>query len=187
MKRSTKGAIAAAGAATLLLGGAGTLAFWSDTVNAPGASIDSGHLRISDTTSCSAWTLDTGEVVNGATFTPGTTALVPGDEISRTCDVTLQAEGEHLRATVAATPGTNTGLFASGELDLAVSQVLSSPDGGTTPFAAVPGQEVTEANDGDTLRITTTVTFEAATTAANTQDVASSLADIALTVTQVHA
>lgn len=187
MRKTTKGAFAAATAGVLLLGGAGSLAYWTDTVDAPGGTIGAGHLRISDTTTCSSWTYDGDEVTGGATFTPGTSVLVPGDVISRDCDVTVEAEGEHLRATVEATEGTNTGLFAGATptLTLDVSNIAASPDGGATAFEDLSPQEITETNDGDTLRVTTTVTF--AGTADNaTQDIDSVLDDITLTATQVH-
>ncbi|HWJ65424.1 MAG TPA: alternate-type signal peptide domain-containing protein [Nocardioides sp.] len=189
MKKSTKGALAAGTAVALLAGGAGTLAYWNDTTAVDGGDITTGHLRISDAETCSGWTLDTGEVTAGEAFDPATDRLVPGDVISRSCDVLLEASGNHLRATVTATPGASTSLFtATPGLVLAVSEVAASPDGGVTAFAALSPQEVTEANDGDTLRITMTVTFSAsAQDPATTQDITSALADIALTVTQVHA
>ncbi|WP_435771040.1 alternate-type signal peptide domain-containing protein [Nocardioides sp. SYSU DS0651] len=188
MRKTTKGALAAGAGGLLLLGGAGTLAYWSDTTTVDGGDITTGHLRITDAETCSGWTLDADEDAASAAFDPATDTLVPGDVISRTCDVVLEAAGEHLRATVTATPGTSTDLFtATPGLTLAVAQVAASSDGGVTPFVTLSPQEVTEANDGDTLRVTTTVTFSAAAQdPATTQDITSALADIALTVTQVH-
>ena len=48
MKKSTKGALAATTAGVLLLGGAGSLAFWSDSIG--GSTISSGHISLDDTT-----------------------------------------------------------------------------------------------------------------------------------------
>ena len=43
MNRTTKGAIAAGAAAVLLLGGAGSLAYWSDCQDAAGGTINSAR------------------------------------------------------------------------------------------------------------------------------------------------
>ncbi len=94
MNRSTKGAIAAAAAAVLLLGGAGSLAYWTADGNIAGGDIDSGTLTLS-APSCGAWELDGGD-----TFTPGVTQIVPGDTITRVCDSSLVAEGDHIGATL---------------------------------------------------------------------------------------
>ena len=61
MKRSTKGALAASAAGILLLGGAGSLAFWNATVNVPGAAIASGDLKLSTPDCGDGWLLDDGE------------------------------------------------------------------------------------------------------------------------------
>ena len=47
MNKSTKGALAASSAAVLLLGGAGSLAFWSDSQDVGSANITSGELDLS--------------------------------------------------------------------------------------------------------------------------------------------
>ena len=60
MKKSTKGAVAVAAAAVLLTGGAGTLAYWSDSVDLPGGSISSGSLSLGTPDCGSGWTLDGG-------------------------------------------------------------------------------------------------------------------------------
>lgn len=89
MKKSTKGALAATGAAVLLLGGAGTLAFWTDSATVTGTSINSGHLNLDQEDCGDGWTLDGGDVYT-------TQLLVPGDSLTRTCTYTLDVAGEHL-------------------------------------------------------------------------------------------
>jgi alternate signal-mediated exported protein len=89
MKNSTKGAIAAAAAGVLLLGGAGTLAYWTDTASVDGTTINSGHLKL-DASACNsaAWQLD------GPT--PYTNQkLVPGDTLTKNCNVVIDAAGAH--------------------------------------------------------------------------------------------
>ncbi|WGY04348.1 alternate-type signal peptide domain-containing protein [Nocardioides sp. QY071] len=90
MKKTTKGALAAGTAAVLLMGGAGTLAFWTDSVTATGTSISSGHLKLTDASCGNGWILD-----GGATYT--SQLLVPGDKLTKSCTYKLDIAGEHLK------------------------------------------------------------------------------------------
>lgn len=78
MRKSTKGALAAVAAGALLLGGAGTLAYWTDEATIAGTDITTGHLTV-DATDCEAgtlvWTLE------GDAFDPTTDTLIPGDTL----------------------------------------------------------------------------------------------------------
>lgn len=89
MKRSTKGAIAAGAAAVLLLGGAGTLAFWTDSATVAGGDLRAGELTLSPV-ACGDW-LEDGVPVE---------ILVPGDTITKDCTGTLTLVGDHIGATV---------------------------------------------------------------------------------------
>ena len=88
MKKSTKGAVAAGSAAVLLLGGASTLAYWTDSVETEGTGIASGHLDLTPDACTSAWKLD-----GGADYT--TQLLVPGDVLTKSCTYTLDIAGAH--------------------------------------------------------------------------------------------
>ncbi len=90
MKKSTKGAIAAAGAGVLLLGGAGTLAFWSDTDTVDGGTLTAGTLELSDVTCGANW-------LDGAT---PVSILVPGDTVTKECTGTITLTGDNIEATV---------------------------------------------------------------------------------------
>jgi alternate signal-mediated exported protein len=90
MKKSTKGAIAAAGAGVLLLGGAGTLAFWSDTDTLNGGSLTAGTLELSDVTCGANW-------LDGVT---PVSILVPGDTVTKECTGTITLTGDNIEATV---------------------------------------------------------------------------------------
>ncbi|MGN6252462.1 MAG: alternate-type signal peptide domain-containing protein [Marmoricola sp.] len=187
MKKSTKGALAAGTGAVLLLGGAGSLAYWTSTDDVAAQTISTGHLSI-DTPDCgSGWALDGAEDAAGQAFDPATQQLVPGDVITETCTTVFHAEGSHLRATLAATAGTNDGLFVGSPalLTLALAPLESSADGSTN-WTAVPGTGLTEANDGDTVRLQLTVTFDGSASDPATEDVSSALDAIAITATQVH-
>lgn len=92
MNRSTKGAIAAAAAAVLLLGGAGSLAYWTADGDIAGGDIDAGTLTLS-TPTCDPW-----EFENGDAYTDGVSQIVPGDTLTRLCESELVAAGDHIGA-----------------------------------------------------------------------------------------
>lgn len=203
MKKTTKGAIAASAAGILLLGGAGSLAYWTDSDTVDGQDFATGQLSLTESTTdaladCDEWTFDDGEVTADKVYDPVSDKIVPGDVISKLCAFDVLAEGEHLRATVAAEQGTNTistelaSVIDISTTDLAVS---STADFATaTPLAtgAVSGkQELTEANDGDTLYVKVSVTFDSAADNSTQSNVANGdltalLDDINIVTTQVH-
>lgn len=91
MQKTTKGALAAGAAAMLLLGSAGTLAFWTDETDIDGGEITSGSIELLDG-ECGEWvhTADESEVG----------LIVPGDEVEKECEVTLELTGDNIGATV---------------------------------------------------------------------------------------
>jgi len=91
MKKSTKGAIAAGAAAVLLLGGAGTIAFWSDSDTVDGGTIESGTLELSDIDCADTWSEGADTDVQ---------LLVPGDTVTKECTGTITMTGDHIQATV---------------------------------------------------------------------------------------
>lgn len=183
MDKSTKGALAVGAAAVLLVGGTGTLAFWTADETTPGGTIDAGHLDLlvdATNTGCGDWTLDSGESAAG-TWADGD-PLAPGDVLSKTCAFTIDAQGNHLRATVGVTDPDVSGTLAPG-LDVDATGV--TVDG-------VSATSFTEANDGDALGVTITVELTDPGTADNTYndpdtDISAVLDAITVTATQVHA
>jgi alternate signal-mediated exported protein len=178
MDKSSKGALAVAAGVALLLGGSGTLAFWSDSKPITGGAINSGHLRLitdATNTGCGGWELDSAESAP-VTYTVGD-PIVPGDVLSRACAYTVQATGNHLRATVGVSAVSFTGGNYGGKLTTSVSDVML--DGN-------PVTSFTEADDGGTLSASVTVTFDS-TSGNTTQDLATVLDSLNLTATQVHA
>jgi alternate signal-mediated exported protein len=175
MRKTTKGALAAGGAAVLLLGGAGTLAYWTDANDVTGGAIKAGTLSITAPSCGSGWTYDSTESAPGAPYTPGTSLLVPGDTITETCTTTLTATGEHMRGTIVASAPASIAPF---------TVTVGSITDATTALGA--GGTFTEANSGDALSITITVTLPG--TSDNTTKLASKTLDaITLTATQIHA
>src|SRR5690606_13382356 len=108
MKKHTKGAIAAGVAAVLLLGGAGTLAYWSDGAAIGGTDIASGELSLSDTTS-TGWVYAADNANAGETVA----SIVPGDTITQQHTFTISASGDNISATLDA-PETVTATITSG-------------------------------------------------------------------------
>ena len=176
MNKTSKGVLAAGTAALLLLGGAGSLAYWSDSDTVAGSDFNSGSLHLTpvDGDDCNVWNLETGEP-GGQPFDPVTGKIVPGDVITKVCTFDVDAVGEHLRATVTAVPGTNSGALVS---SLSVAATGLKIDGST-----ITG--ITEDNDGDVLSVTVAVTFNSASNN-TTQNLAAALADINIVTQQVH-
>lgn len=179
MNKTSKGALAAGAAAVLLTGGAGTLAYWSGTEVIGGSNINAGDLEIvvdATNTGCGAWQLDSGEAV-ALTYTSGD-PLVPGDVLTRVCNYTIEADGNHLRATLAvSTPSltAGTGSFGS-DLTVNVSDIKVNNVASTV---------LTDANDGQKLTATIVATFSSASLDA-TEEATAVLQNLTLTATQVH-
>ena len=177
MKKSTKGAFAAGAAGVLLLGGAGSLAYWTDAGTIEGSSITAGHLKLTAAVSgCGDWKL------NGATFAVGSERIVPGDTLSRHCDYVVDAKGTSLKAKVDISSPTATGTLA----------------GGVTPSAtytvglgnAVPAGTASPIKDGDSVGVDIKVDFPIGAAADNKYNkltaLTAALSDITVTATQDH-
>lgn len=180
MQNTTKGALAAAAAGVLLLGGAGSLAYWNDSKTVTGGAISSGTLTLTQDAGqiCSAWTLD---VAGGPTaYTPGVTLVVPGDVITKTCDYTVHATGAHLAADLSMDATSITG---SNALSAALTPGATYTLDGST---IATGQHVTSADDGEVLNAAVTVTFDSSTSGLTAQGMTAGLDDIVITLTQTH-
>lgn len=190
MKKSTKGAVAAAAAGVLLLGGAGSLAFWSDSEIIGGGTINAGHISLDDTTlgtdslvetddGCvnAPFYLDSDESLPGTVFVPGLggSHLVPGDELTKVCTFNVNAVGDHLRATVeeAAQPSD------TGTLTQASSSAVFTIGGNSIT-------EITEGNNDEELKATITVTFPGLAATNASQDDVLNVGAYTVNLTQVH-
>lgn len=175
MKKTTKGAIAAVGAAALLLGGAGTLAYWNATATVGGGAITAGELKLTDTTAgggcaTAGWTLD-----GGGTYTPGTSLVVPGDVLTKTCQFQIVATGDHLAAAATVTTPAGTGALPT------------SVVGAFTVDGSALAGNVTSAQDGKILEAKITVTVDQTVSLDNaSQGKASTIGDYTVTLTQAH-
>lgn len=103
MKKTTAAAVAAAVGAVLLLGGAGTLAYWSDTTQSETTAISSGQLDL-QAVQPGTWT-----VTNGASVdVPLTGDAVPGDILTSKFNVPVTLEGQNMQADLTVTPSVPT-------------------------------------------------------------------------------
>lgn len=139
MNKTTKGALATSAAAVLLLGGAGTLAYWNDSATVPGGTVQSGTLELGTPDCGDGWWLD-----DGSTYT--TQLLVPGDTLTKLCTIDLVATGAHLGAdltldtpTWTATNPLTSQLTASADFDVngtPTTHITSADDTGTDEIEA---------------------------------------------------
>lgn len=148
MKKSTKGAVAAGAAAVLLLGGAGSLAYWNDTETIPGGAIEAGTLTLTPSGDAAAWTLN-GTTVAGNDLS--SVLVVPGDTLRYTGTWTVGATGDNLEAEVGFS-GLEAAASVQGKMTVTPTYTL---EGATLPA----GTEVTEDNDGDVISATVVVDF----------------------------
>lgn len=187
MNKSYKGALAAGAAGTLLLGGAGSLAYWNSTATADSGAITSGTLGLTGVGCDSAWKY------NGGTADGTTVVLVvPGDSITKSCTFTVAATGDHLSATLAApstvaytkTPATAT----SDKLTVATTYAINR----ATTASLVNGDKITSTDNTKTItaKFVVTMPFGTAPGATNpvnvndTQGLTATLNALTVTATQ---
>lgn len=177
MKKSTKGVLAAGAAAVLLLGGAGSLAYWTSGDTVTGTGIDAGTLKLEPADAdapCTGWTFADGTAYAAAD------KVVPGDVLSKTCTYTLTVTGKHLSGTISA----STPTFADGSGPALVADlhptvaVRDTTDGGDLAT-------FTKDQDGHRLSVVVSVPFDAASSN-DSQGLSATLDSITVTASQNH-
>ncbi len=177
MKKSTKGVLAGGTAAFLLLGGASTLAYWTEDADVAGGDFESGHLEVlNNDCGSGAWELDGGDAVTAAT------RIVPGDTITKTCSFEIDGEGDHFDDVAISIGATNWNVTSDTELSGALGTVSASYAGDTVG-PIVSGADIPV---GEVVTASFSMTFDAATTDDVAEDAVATLDDIAITVTQNH-
>ncbi|MEO7348933.1 MAG: alternate-type signal peptide domain-containing protein [Terrimesophilobacter sp.] len=167
MNKLTKAAIAGAAGIALLLGGAGSLAYWNDSAAVSGSTISSGTLAIDlDGTATKTYT-GTNDAVS---------LIVPGDSVTIEQMITIDASGDNLSATLELDEAALTG-------DL--------KDYVTVSFKAFAGAvevtgltNLTAAEAGAIDKVVVTVVFDSATENKDGQDSALDLGELVLKLTQ---
>jgi alternate signal-mediated exported protein len=177
MKKSTKAAVATGAAAVLLMGGAGTLAYWTDKDDVQGGTLTSGNLDlVVDDCSTAAWTYADSE------GTGAVTKIVPGDIVEKDCTGTLSGEGDHLFADIVVDDSTLPA-FSLGSDPLTVEVVTTAP--------VAPGEHIAVTPTGVDVAFTIKVTYPYGSEQNDSQDQSVTLGTTALDsinvlATQVH-
>ncbi|GAA3950871.1 alternate-type signal peptide domain-containing protein [Gordonia caeni] len=165
MNKKTKGALAAAAGAAILVGGAGTMAAWNDNASLGSGTVSAGTLNI-DQVGTGTWHWDNPD---GEVFTPGSDLLVPGDSVVYVGKYKISAAGTNLKATLTPEIGGVTGNLKD---YLEVADVNDAP---TT---------ITPSNDDQILTIGTKVTFDPDTGGEDGQGGTASLAGASVLLQQ---
>ncbi|MFG6402237.1 MULTISPECIES: alternate-type signal peptide domain-containing protein [unclassified Microbacterium] len=135
MNKIAKASIAAAAGVTLLLGGAGTFATWNASATTQGATISSGNLVVKDSGKAGTWT------ANGSTapISLATYSIAPGDTLTYTKTMSIGAEGDSLKATLALTPASITAANPTSPTDQALASYLTANAALTATGAGISG------------------------------------------------
>lgn len=96
MNKMTKGALATGVGVALLLGGGGTLAVWNTAAEAKAGTMANGDLKLE--AGAGTWTNSAGTVVSLATY-----RAVPGDTLTFRQPVTVELDGDLMRANLTVT------------------------------------------------------------------------------------
>ncbi len=181
MNKLVKGSVAAAVGIALLMGGAGTLAFWNDQASIAGGTITAGTLSIavpSTAPSTDGWK-------SGTTAIPSISAfrIVPGDTLTYTKTFTVTATGNNLTATAGIGALSIVGASSSAA-DTALAALLTKS--ATFTVGGVTTTTVNAAAGTQTVVVTATIAFPNSTAAIdNPAKLGSvSLAAFNLTLTQ---
>jgi alternate signal-mediated exported protein len=175
MKKSTKGAIAAAAGGVLLLGGAGTLAYWSENATVNGTTVESGHLSlINNTCPAATWELD-----NGGGAVTSATRIVPGDSVSTTCTFGIEGEGDHFDDV---TLGVTAPTYSSSNALTTALQTSATYSGSVSGPLTTPATVAT----GETVTADITLTFPTTVTGSTAENLTATLQNVTVTATQNH-
>lgn len=165
MNKLVKGSVAAAAGIALLMGGAGSLALWNDSVTVNAGTVTSG-------------TLDVSTGVAGS-WSPSIAKIVPGDTVTYTQTLNLSATGDNLKATVTSNIASITNNI-TGSTATSTFVVKDASNAVVTPASGVY-----TLNGLYTVEVTITVAFSSSTAGLVGQNATLNLSTLAVTVTQV--
>lgn len=151
LSKISKGIVAGTLGLALLLGG-GTFALWYDSEPVAGGDVQSGQLNFE--VGAQTWAANGVAVADINAY-----RIVPGDVLTLTSPLTIQAEGTNLQATLSADTSAITGdpeLLAALDTTLVVSGLADTAGTGGA-------YEVTPADDNATVSAALTITFPATT------------------------
>lgn len=184
MNRLLKGSIAGAAGLVLLLGGAGTFAYWNDQVGIAGGPVTAGQLDISDDGVAGVWRDQTNTVITPATF-----RVSPGDTLTYTDQLTVTASGINLVASLALTGGAIAPANPQTAADVALASFLTANAVLTATGTAVSGTGPYTIRQGTgVVTVTVTIPFPIGATATNSSAMlgAVTLSNMSVALTQNH-
>jgi alternate signal-mediated exported protein len=166
VKKSTKALIAGGIGVALLVGGAGTVSFWTDEAEGGDGVISAGTLDLGSPAG-GGWEIShegdgSGTATEPVAFDPSADQIVPGDVLSYTQSIPVTLEGKNIKAefngSIDVTPSTD------GTADTALSEAIESEDLAATGLTGATGDlsldGETLAGEGDgSVEVTTTITF----------------------------
>ncbi|WP_440711475.1 alternate-type signal peptide domain-containing protein [Herbiconiux sp. YIM B11900] len=158
MNKLTKAAIAGAAGIALLLGGAGTFAFWNSSAAISGGTITAGDLKVVNDGTAGVWKDQANNTINIATY-----KIVPGDVLTYTDDLTVTAVGNHLTATLAMGTQSVTAATA-GAADVALAGALTDTAVLTATGTGITGTGPTYTVNASAAPVTSVVTVVATLT-----------------------
>lgn len=145
MHKAAKGAIAVAAGAVLLMGGAGTLAYWQDSATIDAATVTTGELDVSVGDGCE-WTVAHKGAESKPLESTSGFRMVPGDTVTCTVAFTTTAVGDNLKADAkidwmghqalpAGMTSTATGTYDEAPIDTTTFAVQSGSTDGELVFS----------------------------------------------------
>jgi alternate signal-mediated exported protein len=167
MNKLTKGVIATTAGIVLLMGGAGTFAYWNDSVGITGGNIVAGNLQVVDATPADGvWTVSK-DGVGTPVVVPAIASFTasPGDKFVYTKSVKITATGNDLSATLALAPGSivaTSNTTANNALAAYLTKTATISATGTGITASGANYTVTPGAagiTGQTVTVTVTINF----------------------------
>jgi alternate signal-mediated exported protein len=126
MNKLVKGAVATAAGVALLMGGAGTFAYWNASTGVTGGTIVAGQLTVVDgTPTDGVWTVQKNGAGTGATVSLSTYKATPGDVLTYTKTVKITATGDNLTAALSLAPGSIAATTAGTTADVSLASYLT--------------------------------------------------------------
>ena len=145
MNKLVKGSIAGAAGIILLMGGAGSLAYWNDSAITDAGTITAGTLTI-DSESDGAW-FETSDLLTE--IDAGDFLVVPGDSLTYVETFEVGATGDNLQATISANAASIVKGTWGDELDVTV----------VVEESGLPIATIDSTNDGDIITVMVTLDF----------------------------
>ena len=178
MNKFAKGSLAAGAGIVLLLGGAGTLAYWNSEDHLTGDAINAGTLE-----------LEADQKKLTETISQQPNVWVPGDEHTYSTVLTLKTSGDNIQGEIELNTSSITVNGAGAEeFDVAMSvEEVKSDEGGTTDFAEGTEKITFDGPGTYEIPVDVTVTLPFGKATNNSQGVSADWSKVSFIATQTPA